>query len=403
MNNSICNILKQIQRNRKRSIITISVACSLFLFIGMYTATISYTEAALFTLSESIPVEVKISDISGKRQIGLDITSKRVDQLEDTEQITNLVVTAKALGYIGDSNQNEGHPNISITGANTFDAFSSINQEDIKFSNQSFNNFLSKEDSVCIIEENFMVTENIQLGQDIKFPMYQIIYIDDFGGYKAKFIGDVELKVIGSFMYDDTSDFGSNMIVPVNWLRAFIEQNGGTFTFDSASFSMKNSLALNSFKEEVRELGFTEVDVNALERVHGGSLIFYDQIFIDRASSLQANLRIMKQFQLPIMFLMALLNLLVMFLLLRSRRIEIAIASSLGVSRKHIYSQLFVEVGVLNLIGIMLGYIFLVFFLDQIELLSLLLAFICMICIGMIGVIKILFRFDFIQLLTKAD
>lgn len=58
----------QIRRNRGRSLLIVGIAMCLLLLVGAYWENIIRTENALYTLSDSIPVEGTITDISGENR-----------------------------------------------------------------------------------------------------------------------------------------------------------------------------------------------------------------------------------------------------------------------------------------------------------------------------------------------
>ena len=130
-----------------------------------------------------------------------------------------------------------------------------------------------------------------------------------------------------------------------------------------------------------------------------------DTVFIESAERLYENLSAFEKFALPFLLLIGILAVVTTFLLTRSRRLEIAISLSLGQRKRNVALQFFVEMGILNCIGGGVGVLFLCIFtnMDGIELLRILGIFILMVMIG-IGIgLKLLFRFDVMTMLTKAD
>lgn len=66
-------IFKQIKRNSSRSVLTIGVAVCLILFAGMYSNNIVKSKNTLKELAKTSRITGKITDISGKKQVGLEI------------------------------------------------------------------------------------------------------------------------------------------------------------------------------------------------------------------------------------------------------------------------------------------------------------------------------------------
>lgn len=171
---------------------------------------------------------------------------------------------------------------------------------------------------------------NITIGDNISFPMYVYKYNKDEFSFKFIEVGTSRLTVIGTFKKKNTSDTVQHMIVPVNRLRLFVEENGKSFYYDFARCKIKDPLYLNKFKAYMEEMNFGEVNLEAADRRSGNKLIVQDKIFIETASKLQENAYIFRRFQFLFLIIILLLIVLVSFMILRGYRQEMAIASSLG-------------------------------------------------------------------------
>ena len=164
-------------------------------------------------------------------------------------------------------------------------------------------------------------------------------------------------------------------------------------------------MKLNAFKKAMENMGLQEKSQEAMEEVYGGTLILDDTIFIENAEKLQGNLQTLRKFQIPFLLLVGILVITVTFLIMRSRRLELAIASSLGQKSSRVALQLFLEIGLLNLLGNALGMVLLMF-ITQISIKDLLELFVLLVLEGTAGIVialKLLFRFDIMAMLTKVD
>lgn len=134
-------------------------------------------------------------------------------------------------------------------------------------------------------------------------------------------------------------------------------------------------------------------------------MVIDDTVFIDSAERLYENLTAFKKFEFPFLVLVGILAVVTTFLLTRSRRLEIAVALSLGQKKRDVALQLFVEIGILNMIGSIAGVFLLLIFtnMNGMELFKILGIFVLVVIVGIIIGLKLLFRFDVMTMLTKVD
>lgn len=397
----------QIKRNIGRSILTLCISLSVILLGGVYWENIVNTEQSLQKLSDSIPVTGTLTDISGKKQTALEIPTSTVDRILKSGYVKNAVYIGQAAGNLEVYNQIE-NPKVfdtTIIGSNSYAAFSSLTKDKVQFSEKGDVDFLSSDKSLCVISEQYAKEHNVNMEDILEFPLYSIEYKQESNSIQYHKVGTAKLTVIG---YVSEQYFGSssaNVLVPIQWLRSFIENADIPFSYISMTFQVKEPMELNAFKKEMEKIGLREKNSEAIEEICGDTLILDDTIFIENADRLQTILWILEKFQGPFYLLIGILMITVDFLIMRSRRLEIAIATSLGQKKSTVATQLFLEIGLLTLSGIVLGVMILLLF-SQIPIKVLLRLSLLLILEGSIGAIialKALFQFDVMAMLTKID
>lgn len=402
----LSEIRRHIWRNKGRSLLSVGIAALLVSFVWIYIGNIRKNEAALKSLADTITVTAQITNRNGSRLIGLEIMTNRLDALLSAD-ITEPLYTAQAGGNLELINRVEFVKacDTTIIGANSLQALLSVSGEEIIFADGWDETYLEGKEPVCVVSESYAARHDISIGDTLSFPMY--IYKFNKDGYTFNFIkvGEPSLTVIGTFQQGSDSSDTQNMIVPINWLRLFVEESGNTFYYDSARCTIKNPLYLNDFKAYMKEKHFGEAVPKADDRRSGDELIVQDRIFIETASKLQENIKTFRWFQIPFFLIIILLIQLVSFLILRSYRQEMAIASSLGHPKLSGAASYFLETMFLYLAGCILVLPMLmgvagIGFANM--MLIFLLFFICA-CIGIWVALLLLLRFDTIALLTKID
>lgn len=404
----LSHIWLNIWRNKIRGLLTIGITMLLLSFMGVYLGNVEKNQITLNKLSGLIPVEALITNQNGTRNVGLEIDTNKADSLLSSK-IQNPVYTAQAAGNFELINRVEHvrSCDTSIVGANNFSAFTSVSPETVKMATGRSSSFLTGNEPVCLVSNSYSAKHGIALGQKLRFPLYTYYYNADGSSFTIKTVGNAELTVIGTFLDETTNSDAAekDMIVPVGWLRSFVERNNVPFYYDSFRFALKNPLQLNEFKSNMANLYFSEVRADAPDQRIGNTLMIQDKIFIENATKLRQNVDTLQHFQLPVFIITILLMVLVMFLLLRSRRREIAIACSLGQKKILIALELFVEGLLLVLAGCVLAVPVLCASIGSglWDGVAICLPFLGCSCLGIWIALFMLLRFDVLSLLTKMD
>lgn len=389
---------KLILRSPLKSILTIIFSISIIIFIGLYINNIKTLETSLKKLSQTIPVTGEICDISGSKTTGLEIDERKGNQII----FSQYVVQAKYTIQVVASNiNNQNNISTTLMGCNSIDALPLLYDDNIDFMSGNDSSFLTDDKNNCIVEAEFAKQNNIVLGQEITFSLS--IYKYDSGVYLTDNIDNIKMNVIG--IYDYNSATNTSIIVPVKSLARLVKESGNEVFYDSLKFELKDPGKLNEFKQDVKNIGFSNINSQSVQSVAGNSLIVYDNIYIENASNILDALQMYRLFEIPFIILMFVLYVLVIFLLIKNKQLEMAISLSLGQSKKAVNFNLFLEIEILSILGCLLGVLALVLITD-IEIFSLLMIFFGFLILSILGimlVIKLLMNFDIMQLLSKTD
>lgn len=389
---------KLILRSPLKSILTIIFSISIIIFIGLYINNIKTLETSLRKLSQTIPVTGEICDISGSKTTGLEIDERKGNQII----FSQYVVQAKYTIQVVASNiNNQNNISTTLMGCNSIDALPLLYDDNIDFMSGNDSSFLTDDKNNCIVEAEFAKQNNIVLGQEITFSLS--IYKYDSGVYLTDNIDNIKMNVIG--IYDYNSATNTSIIVPVKSLARLVKESGNEVFYDSLKFELKDPGKLNEFKQDVKNIGFSNINSQSVQSVAGNSLIVYDNIYIENASNILDALQMYRLFEIPFIILMFVLYVLVIFLLIKNKQLEMAISLSLGQSKKAVNFNLFLEIEILSILGCLLGVLALVLITD-IEIFSLLMIFFGFLILSILGimlVIKLLMNFDIMQLLSKTD
>lgn len=389
---------KLILRSPLKSILTIIFSISIIIFIGLYINNIKTLETSLRKLSQTIPVTGEICDISGSKTTGLEIDERKGNQIISSQYVVQAKYTIQV---VASNINNQNDISTTLMGCNSIDALPLLYDANIDFMSGNDSSFLTDDKNNCIVEAEFAKQNNIVLGQEITFSLS--IYKYDSGIYLTDNIDNVKMNVIG--IYDYNSATNTSIIVPVKSLARLVKESGNEVFYDSLKFELKDPGKLNEFKQDVKNIGFSNINSQSVQSVAGNSLIVYDNIYIENASNILDALQMYRLFEIPFIILMFVLYVLVIFLLIKNKQLEMAISLSLGQSKKAVNFNLFLEIEILSILGYLLGVLALALITD-IEIFSLLMIFFGFLILSILGimfVIKLLMNFDIMQLLSKTD
>ena len=358
---------KLILRSPLKSILTIIFSISIIIFIGLYINNIKTLETSLRKLSQTIPVTGEICDISGSKTTGLEIDERKGNQIISSQYVVQAKYTIQV---VASNINNQNNISTTLMGCNSIDALPLLYDDNIDFMSGNDSSFLTDDKNNCIVEAEFAKQNNIVLGQEITFSLS--IYKYDSGVYLTDNIDNVKMNVIG--IYDYNSATNTSIIVPVKSLARLVKESGNEVFYDSLKFELKDPGKLNEFKQDVKNIGFSNINSQSVQSVAGNSLIVYDNIYIENASNILDALQMYRLFEIPFIILMFVLYVLVIFLLIKNKQLEMAISLSLGQSKKAVNFNLFLEIEILSILGCLLGVLALVLITD-IEIFSLLMIF----------------------------
>ena len=215
----------------------------------------------------------------------------------------------------------------------------------------------------------------------------------------------VDLKIVGTYINNGLVDDQTQMVVPINWLRNVVEVSNHSFYYHSMTFNVSNPLMLNDFKEDIRQIGFSQVRAKTQSDVNGDYIIIDDSLFIDRANKVHSTIEFYELLQIPFFLLIILMINVIIFMIIRKKRVYMAISYSLGVSKYRLFYFQFIELFLLCMIAIGLDFLFLIV-MTEIKIMDMFLllciVFIFMIIGILIGLSQV-FRFHIVNILTHSD
>ena len=386
-------------RSRGRSVLVLCIAALLAACMAFYVGNIGVNKAALQSLSDSVPVTVRITSRNGAKTAGLNIEAKPFDHLTEAG-VHDVRCTAVAAGAFSPEVRAQemflGGDTI-VRAGNSLEALE-LSADNLHFADGQSAAFLSGDSAQCVIGEDYAERTGLHPGDTLSLEIYTVR--QSMNGTIYQMIGNAALKIIGTH----SAPGGADVILPVNFLRTEAETAGVSFLYDSCSALVDDSTHLKDFKAEMQKY-FMDINPSAEDPNAGDALSVEDELFVKTASRLRQNIALFQSMIVPFFALIIGLVVLTTFLTMRSTRRDMAIARSLGVSKWRCAAPNFISTVLLDMLGcaVILPILSAALHIPALSALVIFGLFTLCAALGTAAALLCLLRFDTLTLLTQVD
>ena len=386
-------------RSRGRSVLVLCIAALLAACMAFYVGNIGVNKAALQSLSDSVPVTVRITSRNGAKTAGLNIEAKPFDHLTEAG-VHDVRCTAVAAGACSPEVRAQemflGGDTI-VRAGNSLEALE-LSADNLHFADGQSAAFLSGDSAQCVIGEDYAERTGLHPGDTLSLEIYTVR--QSMNGTIYQMIGDAALEIIGTH----SAPGGADVILPVNFLRTEAETAGVSFLYDSCSALVDDSTHLKDFKAEMQKY-FMDINPSAEDPNAGDALSVEDELFVKTASRLRQNIALFQSMLVPFFALIIGLVVLTTFLTMRSTRRDMAIARSLGVSKWRCAAPNFISTVLLDMLGcaVILPILSAALHIPALSAHAIFGLFTLCAALGTAAALLCLLQFDTLTLLTQVD
>lgn len=386
-------------RSRGRSVLVLCIAALLAACMAFYVGNIGVNKAALQSLSDSVPVTVRITSRNGAKTAGLNIEAKPFDHLTEAG-VHDVRCTAVAAGAFSPEVRAQemflGGDTI-VRAGNSLEALE-LSADNLHFADGQNAAFLSGDSAQCVIGEDYAERTGLHPGDTLSLEIYTVR--QSMNGTIYRMIGDAALEIIGTH----SAPGGADVILPVNFLRTEAETAGVSFLYDSCSALVDDSTHLKDFKAEMQKY-FMDINPSAEDPNAGDALSVEDELFVKTASRLRQNIALFQSMLVPFFALIIGLVVLTTFLNMRSTRRDMAIARSLGVSKWRCAAPNFISTVLMDMFGcaVILPILSAALHIPALSAHVIFGLFTLCAALGTAAALLCLLRFDTLTLLTQVD
>ena len=353
----------RIGRHRVMGLLTILMDILVVVLLHTYMANIANNTGQLCALPDAIPITAYLSNNTGSMRAQIDIPEDVVQGLEDCAYVIDLDLTVRLKAGINRVDPDNWNTlNLFLCGVNRIEAAGGIEEASIVWNTGKDASLFAGTEHLCIVSRQLFEKNGWKLGEKIRLCQYYYYR----GGRQNKELfmdplEDVTYEIAGyadiaADMKEKNGLTPPDILVPFGAVRASHHRRSIRFVAHSAAFTVSDSLHLNDFKQEMRQLGLhslTPLSTNV--SCDGDVLNVNDSVFISTATRLRQLIDTAWAFYPVLLVLIVCAGYLVTLLLLQSRRQEMALLRSLGLGRGKCFFLFFWEQFLLIVCGVLAG------------------------------------------------
>lgn len=352
----------RIGRHRVKGLLTILMDVLVVVLMHTYMTNISSNQEQLLELPDAILVNAYLSNNTGDNLANIQIPEQIVDGLEQSSYVTDLNLTVRLKAGVDRVNPSDWNTlDLFLCGINRLEAADGLEEDSIVWNTGRDASVFQGEEPFCVVSWELMEKRGWKLGDQIRLCQYYY-YRDGYRNSELFMepLEDVTYEIAG---YSErmnvslASDWAPpDILVPFSVVRRCHERQGIPFEANSANFMVSDTLRLNEFKQEMKALGLQSAVPLSTEISYTGNVLnVNDSVFIHAANRLRKLIDTVSAFFPFLLALIVCVGYLVTLLLLHSRKQEMALLRSIGVSRGRCFGIFFKEQLLLAVAGISLG------------------------------------------------
>lgn len=355
----------KIGRHRTKNILTILMDVLVVLLLHTYMSNIANNQEQLHDLPDAIPVTGYLSTLDGTRNAGIFINEDILQGVSESRYVDEVNASVRLKCSLQEIEYRDWeHLNLYVYGANRIEAVRGLETSEIVWNAGEDASVLGGTEPKCIVSKKLFEKNGWKLGE--KITLYQYYYYTKENTRGDLFADPLKPTVYEIAGYADLSpealvDIGldgflPDILVPIRAVQADFSEMGIPFEADALSFRVSDSLNLNAFKQDMKELGLKNIaPLTEDDSLEGDALVLNDSAFINAANHLRQVIDTVTAFFPFLLALIVCAGYLVTLLLLQSRKNEMALLRSIGLNRWKCFRIFLTEQLILVVTGVAAG------------------------------------------------
>ena len=354
---------RSLKRHGKKTAIALLVSLALGLFLCQFTGSVETYRQRLQELSENAELRVTFINSSGTRTVGLKVYDDKLRALEDSGLVEPGLYAATCLFSDGsEDDQPFGNTTRMVQSMSAFtqEAPLLITPDNVTYFEGYDASLFASDEPVCLLPQERFERLGYKPGDKVHFQVFTSkgtpsIYNPGSGSI---FPGiETELTIAGTYrVAGDKNTFLGNMVCPYKVMRKAIKDSKLNIWPSEAYLTIPDPQNLNAVKALLQELEILPVNQSlATSAAFAKTAIINDSVYIGTAEPTRRTLELLQSLYPVVFGAIALIALLASYLLIQSRREEIALQRSLGAGRGRVFALFLSESACLCVIGALLS------------------------------------------------
>lgn len=349
---------RSLKRHGKKTLIALLVSTALGAFLCQFAGNVETYRQRLQELSEKAELRVTFVNTSGTRDVGLKVYDDKLRALEESGLVQPGLYKADC--WFSDGTEDD-HPNLLNPKRLTQNVVAYTNAsplggaEAVSWFDGYDGAIFDSDQAVCLLPQERFDRLGYQPGDTVHVQFFT-------GGANGKSIfpgQEMDMDIAGTFQSDDPALAGYGMVCPYRTMRRGLRESNLNIWPSQAYLTIPEPEDLNAVKALLQELEIQPVDksLNTWAE-YGKTVIINDSIYIGTAEPIQRTLDLLRSLYPAVFAAVALVALLASYLLMQSRREEIALQRSLGVEPRRTFALFLGESACLCVLGALLAGLF---------------------------------------------
>lgn len=343
---------RSIKRHGKKTAIALLVSLALGIFLCQFAGSVDTYRRRLEDLSANADLRITFVNSSGTRSVNLLVYDKMLKALEESGLAEPELYAASCLFSDGTPDDLPDYRNpkrkVQYLAAYTCEDPLATTPGNITYFDGYDASLFSSEEPVCLVPQTRMEQRGFQPGDKLYVQFFTV------GNNAQSIYPGIEMDLTIAGTYGEPAGMG--MVCPYKLIRQAIQESKLNLWPSQASLTIPDPENLNAVKALLQELEIEPVNAGlSTYATHAKTVTINDSTYIGTAEPTQRTLSLLRSLYPVVFAAVALIALLASYLLMQSRREEIALQRSMGAGRGRIFAVFFAESACLCLAGAVLA------------------------------------------------
>ncbi len=344
---------RSLGRHGKKTAIALLVSVALGVFLCQFAGNVAAQRHRLRDLSVNAGLRVTFVNTSGTRSTNILVYDDKLQALEESGLATPGLYAAACLFSDGTEDDQPDFRNPErkvqkVAGYTNDTPLTEVGADNVTYFDGFDASMFATDQAVCLLPQERFDRLGYQPGEKVHIQFFN-------GGTNERSIfpgAEIDVAIGGTFRDAGAIEPGAGMVIPYRTMRRGLQEGHLSVWPSQAYLDIPNPEDLNAVKALLQEVKINPVDKTLdYYAQYGKTASINDSIYIGTAEPTRRTLSLLQSLYPVVFAAVGLIALLASYLLMQSRREEIALQRSLGVSKGRIFAVFFGESACLCLLG----------------------------------------------------